>query len=82
MATIKIDGKVYDIETFSDDSKAQLASIQYVDAEVSRLQAQVAAFRTARVAYGRALKKTLEDDSDQEQKEVLVEGLGDTIKFD
>lgn len=81
MATIKIDGKDYDIEALSDKSKAQLASIKYVDAELGRLQAQIAALQTARIAYSRAIKEALENGSDQEE-EVVVEGLSDTIQFD
>ena len=82
MTTIKIGDKEYDIETLSDENKAQLASIQYVNTELGRLQAQVAALQTARFAYGRALKESLENGSDQEQEEVVVEGLSDTIRFD
>ena len=82
MASVKIDGKDYDIEALSDKSKAQLASIKFVDAELGRLQAQIAALQTARIAYSRAFKETLENGSDQGQEEVVAEGLGDTIQFD
>ena len=40
MATISIDNKSYDLDTLSDEAKAQLASIQFVDAELARLQAK------------------------------------------
>ena len=63
-------------------TKAQLGSLQYVDSELARLQAQAAALQTARIAYGRALKETLENGSAPKQEEVAVEGLGDTIQFD
>jgi hypothetical protein len=43
MATLKIDNKEYDIDTLSDECKAQLASIQFVEQELARLQAQAAA---------------------------------------
>ena len=82
MTTITIDGKEYDTDTLSDETKAQLGSVQYVDSELARLQAQAAALQTARMAYGRALKETLENGSAPEQEEVTVEGLGDTIQFD
>jgi prefoldin subunit 5 len=82
MATITIDGKEYDTDTLSDETKVQLGSLQYVDSELARLQAQAAALQTARMAYGRALKETLENGSAPEQEEVTVEGLGDTIQFD
>lgn len=59
MPTIKIDNIDYDLDTLSDDAKAQLASIQFVDQELARLQAQVAAMQTARNAYLSALKAAL-----------------------
>ena len=59
MPTITIDGKNYDLDTLSDDAKAQLASIQFVDAELLRLQAQAAALQTARMAYSKALQDLL-----------------------
>ena len=82
MATITIDGTEYDVETLSDESKAQLGSLQYVDSELARLQAQAAALQTARIAYGRALKETLEEGQTSEVDEVNIEGLGDSIQFD
>ena len=82
MATITIDGKEYDTDKLSDETKAQLGSLQYVDSELARLQAQAAALQTARIAYGRALKETLENGSTPKEEEVAVEGLGDTIQFD
>ena len=82
MATITIDGKEYDVESLSDETKAQLGSLQYVDSELARLQAQAAALQTARIAYGRALKQTLEEGEAPEEDEVSIEGLGDSIRFD
>ena len=82
MATITIDGKEYDVDTLSDETKAQLGSLQYVDSELARLQAQAAALQTARMAYGRALKQTLEEGKASEEDEVSIEGLGESIQFD
>jgi prefoldin subunit 5 len=82
MTTITIDGKEYDVETLSDETKAQLGSLQFVDSELARLQAKVAALQTARIAYGRALKETLEKGKTPEEGEVSIEGLGDSIQFD
>ncbi len=59
MAKITIDNQDYDTEKLSDDAKAQLISIQYVDQELARLQAQGAALQTARMAYANALKEAL-----------------------
>ncbi len=79
MATITIDGKEYDVDTLSDETKAQLGSLQYVDSELARLQAQAATLQTARIAYGRALKQILEEGEAPEEDEVSIEGLGDSI---
>ena len=59
MPTITIDNIDYDLDQLSDDAKAQLASLQFVDQELARLQAQVAAMQTARMAYANALKAAL-----------------------
>ena len=59
MPNIKIDDKEYDVATLSDEAKNQLASIQFVDSELARLQAKVAAFQTARMAYSKALQAAL-----------------------
>lgn len=59
MPTIQIDNIAYDLDSLSDDAKAQLQSIQFVDQELARLQAQMAAMQTARNAYVNALKLAL-----------------------
>lgn len=59
MPTIKIDNVDYDLDSLSDDAKAQLQSIQFVDQELARLQAQTAAMQTARNAYVNALRAAL-----------------------
>jgi len=70
MLTIKINDKDYDLNDLSNDAKAQLASIQFVDAELARLQAQAAALQTARNAYAKALQELLP-----------ALPTGDTVKF-
>jgi len=59
MTTITIDNIAYDLDTLSADAKAQLLSIQFVDQELARLQAQAAALQTARIAYSKALGEVL-----------------------
>ena len=80
-ATITIDDKEYEVDSLSDESKAQLVSLRYVDSELARLQAQAAALQTARIAYGRALKQTLEEGKAAEEEEVSIEGLAESIQF-
>ena len=59
MTTITIDNKHYDLDTLSDEAKAQLMSLQFCDQELARLQAQAAAIQTARMAYAKALNEAL-----------------------
>ena len=70
MPTLNIDNKEYDLDTLSNECKAQLASIQFVEQELVRLQAQAAVLQTAKVAYLQALKAALP-----------VVGGSDTIKL-
>ena len=70
MTTINIDNIDYDTDKLSDEAKAQLASIQFCDQELQRLQAQAAAIQTARMAYAKALQSALP-----------AMPLGDTLKF-
>ena len=59
MPTIKIDNVDYDSDTLSNEAKAQLISMQFCDQELQRLQAQAAAYQTARQAYAKALQAAL-----------------------
>jgi hypothetical protein len=59
MPMIKIDGQDYDLDSLPDAVKNQLQSLQFVDAELARLGAQTAVFKTARIAYVNALKQLL-----------------------
>jgi len=61
MPTITIDGKEYDPEKLSTEAKSQLTSLQLTDAEIQRLQIQLAIAQTARNAYATALKSALSD---------------------
>jgi len=59
MAKITIDGTEYELESLSQEALAQLGSLQFVDQEIERLDRQLAAMKTARIAYGRALAAAL-----------------------
>ena len=59
MPKITVDNKEYDLDTLSPEAKAQVASMQFVDAELARLAAQTAVLQTARIAYGNALQAAL-----------------------
>ena len=61
MASINIDGKDYDIDTLSEAAKSQLASLQFVQGELKRIEAQMAVYKTAYAAYSSALKNAIEE---------------------
>ena len=50
MPIIKIDEKDYELDNLSDEAKSQLAMVQFVDAELQRINAQTAVLQTARMA--------------------------------
>ncbi len=57
---VTIDGKDYTLADLSDEIKAQVQSLQFVEAELARTNALVAVLSTAKAAYQRALKEELE----------------------
>ena len=60
MAKVTIDGTEYDSESFSDEAKKQLTSLQFSVSEGNRLQALLAVTKTAQAAYTKALKDAIE----------------------
>ena len=56
---ITIDNVEYLFNDLSDEAKAQIQSIQFVDQEVGRLNAQLAIANTAKIAYQNALKEVM-----------------------
>ncbi len=56
---LNIDGVEYLLKDLSEEAKAQIQSLQFVEAEIGRLNAQVAVASTARMAYQNALKELL-----------------------
>jgi len=69
MPNIKIDDKEYDLDSLSDDAKAQLEMMIATDNKIRELQRDLAIAQTARVAYSRALN------------DALPKFEGDTIKI-
>ena len=57
--TINIDGVNYDLSDLSDNAKAQLVNIQFVDAQIQQLNNEWAVADTARIGYTNALKAEL-----------------------
>ena len=57
---INIDGKEYSISELSDNARAQVANLQFVDAQIQQLNNEWAVSDTARIGYTNALKSELE----------------------
>ena len=59
MPVITIDGQEYDSDSFSEEAKAQLASLQIVDRKIADLNNDLKILHTARNAYAKALSGIL-----------------------
>ena len=72
MPKITIDEVEYNTEDLSDNGKAQLASLQFLEVQMRKLQSEVAIYQTARNAYITALKvdieQTKKNDGSQKKK--------------
>ena len=60
MPKITVDGIEYNTEDLSDNGKAQLASLQFLEVQMNKLQNEIAVFQTAKAAYVAALKAELD----------------------
>tara|TARA_B100000902_G_scaffold362384_1_gene380595 strand:- start:381 stop:590 length:210 start_codon:yes stop_codon:yes gene_type:complete len=60
MPKITVDGIEYNSEDLSDNGKAQLASLQFLEAQMNKLKGEIAVYQTAKGAYVNALKAELE----------------------
>ena len=55
-----LDGVEYDMRNLTQEAKAQIATIQFVDAQIQQLNNEWAISDTARIGYTNALKRELE----------------------
>ena len=60
MPKITVDGIEYNTEDLSDNGKAQLASLQFLEVQMNKLQSEIAVFQTAKATYVAALKAELD----------------------
>ena len=56
---VNIDGIDYNLSDLSENAKAQLLNIQFVDAQIQQLNNEWAVADTARIGYTNALKAEL-----------------------
>jgi hypothetical protein len=60
MPKIKVGEMEYNTEDLSDNGKAQLASLQFLEVQMQKLKNEIAVYQTARIGYVAALKAELE----------------------
>ena len=59
MPKITVDGIEYNTEDLSENGKAQLASLQFLEVQMNKLKAEISVYQTARAAYVAELKEEL-----------------------
>jgi hypothetical protein len=65
MPKISVDGVDYNTEDLSDNGKAQLASLQFVEAQMNKIKAEIAVYQTAKQAYASKLKQLLNEHNNE-----------------
>ena len=60
MPKITVDDIDYNTEDLSENGKAQLASLQFLEMQMNKLKSEIAVYQTARNSYMAALKAELE----------------------
>lgn len=60
MPKITVDDIEYNSEDLSENGKAQLASLQFLEVQMNKLKSEIAVYQTARISYIAALKGELE----------------------
>ena len=63
MPKITIDDIEYNSEDLSDNGKAQLASLQFLEVQMAKLKSEISVYNTAKNAYISMLKSELETSS-------------------
>ena len=56
MPKITLNDIEYNTEDLTENGKAQLASLQFLEAQMNKLKSEIAVYQTARNAYVNALK--------------------------
>ena len=60
MEKITIDNMEYDLANASDEAKAQIANLQFVNEQLLQRNNELQIAETAKIGYSRALKRELE----------------------
>ena len=60
MPNFTVDGIEYNTEDLSENGKAQLASLQFLEVQMNKLKSEIAVYQTARNVYVASLKSLIE----------------------
>lgn len=60
MPKIKIDNIEYNTEDLTENGKAQLASLQFLEGQIKKVRQEMAVYQTAQSTYLQALKLEIE----------------------
>ena len=63
MKTVEVDGKTYEMDSLSDEARAQVNNVAFCDNKMAELNGEIAMIKTARAAYMANLLKALPKDS-------------------
>ena len=61
MLKINLDGVEYNADDLSENGKAQAASLQFLEAQMNKLQSEISVYQTARNSYVAALNAELDE---------------------
>ncbi|MDB3861682.1 DUF6447 family protein [Paracoccaceae bacterium] len=61
MPKIKVDDVEYNTEDLTDNGKAQLASLQFLEVQIQKIRSEVAVYQTARNSYVTELREELNE---------------------
>jgi len=56
---VTVDGVSYKVADLSEEARAQVNSLQFVDTQIADLQAKLAVYQTARNSYQAALQQLI-----------------------
>jgi len=62
MPQVNIDGVEYNSEDLTEKGKAQLASLKFLEVQMTKIKSEIAVYQTARNSYVAALKAELESE--------------------
>lgn len=56
---VTVDGVTYKVASLSEEAQTQVNNIKFVEAEMHAMQARLAVYTTAKIAYENALRQAL-----------------------